>query len=260
MDTAIKTESERAWIELAIRGTAFVVPEGPLAEPARSVGSATILRSPAGHVFLLTARHIAEDFRRGQIWFGYWGCSNAVKTGIAVALVPPDEDVDVAVLLLRYKDQRVLETLARSSTEVSQDATVANGDYLAISGYPSTLVHLDRALGQGFTSLFYNCMVDAPMNDDVGRLRVAWGKYDEQLFGQAPPPPPGMSGGALWRRRDPTDLIWSPATAISLVGIQSAWIQDRKVAFVEPTSRWFGWYADSVGRLDAGEFAAQEAG
>jgi hypothetical protein len=260
MDATIKRESEQAWLDLAMRSTAFVVPEGPLAEPARSVGSATILCSPKSHVFLLTARHIAEDVQRGQIWFGYWGCANAIKSGVAGALLHPDAEVDVALILLKHKDQQVLGTLARSSTEVSQDSTVANGDYFAISGYPSTLVHVDRTLGQGFTSLFYNCILETPVHDKFGRLRVAWGKFDEELSGQLPPPPPGMSGGALWRRRDQEGLIWSPTTAIAVAGIQAAWDREEKVAFVEPTSRWFSWYADKLGRLDAGEFAAQEAG
>jgi hypothetical protein len=261
MDAVIKRESEQAWFELATRCTAFVVPEGRLAEPPRSLGSATILRSPTGHVYLLTARHVAEDVRRGQIWFGYWGCFNAIKSGIAGALLHPNADVDAALLLLKQKDQEVLRNLARRSTDVSQDATIANEDYLAISGYPWALLHVDRSLAQqGFTSLFYNCLLDNPAQDNLGRFRLGWGKFEEQLATPSPPPPPGMSGGALWRRRDQADLIWTSAMATTLVGIQAAWESDNKIALVEPSSRWFGWYSESVQKLDEGEFVTQEAG
>ena len=261
MDPLEKTESERAWADLSVRCTVFVIPEGPLANPACSVGSATLLRSPRNHVFLLTARHIAEDVRRGQIWFGHFNCTNAIKTGIAGALLHPNADVDAALLLLKRKDQTKLTSYTRSSATVSEDSGVANGDYLAICGYPWELQHLDQQRPQqGFTSLFYNCILESPAHDDLGRLRLAWGKFEAERSAIVPPAPPGTSGGGLWRRRDQGQLIWTPDNTITIVGIQSAWERANQIALVEPSSRWFSWYVDSLGKLDEDEFASQEAG
>ena len=114
---SLQIETERALNINVARSTAFVIPEAH-GNSAEWLGSATVLQTSAGHVFLLTARHIAETIRTKSLWLGHYECKDVLRTSIEEANLHDDADVDAALLPLSPGSQDSLREYARNASDI----------------------------------------------------------------------------------------------------------------------------------------------
>ena len=122
-----KQDHARAAIaDFVQRPAVFLVPGGAK-DPLTEVASGIALLTPGGTVTVLTAWHVAKDAQDAPHRLGYKGCDpglNDVVRGIipgprrelAAGVTGCEELVDVALLLLSTEAQRVLRSMAVSST------------------------------------------------------------------------------------------------------------------------------------------------
>ncbi len=250
---------------------------------ATANGSGTVLRTPGGRLFVLTARHVFEDdsngepqtFERAQT-VKYAVGGRAVQFGKADALGEQHwhPSVDVAIALLKPDVATHFADAALSVDMVAKTADDATeGHMTMICGFPAgyrrtAIDHQNKKVDHGLASVTYSTDVEG--QDNKGRHRVRWGEAEMtgtvpmqardsaaarqlgikpgQVFDLAHPG--GISGGPLWRfRKVPKNEVWEPSKLARIVGIASTYLEPH--SFAPSVSTWGDWLRDAIAKIDA---------
>lgn len=253
---------------------AFIVPSAVGDAPAREVGSATVVRTPAGKVILLSVSHnFAEPAPVRSV--GYSNAPDAINDAIDHVISHPKavpgaaNEVDVALAIPKPDAAAELNKVAISYDQIATatDSDIAPEDACIVGGFPwdMTLRHEDKARRirtQLFASLTYGCTI--ANRDAHRRYQIPWtgGTFTTPglwtvATGETKlttmPQPHGMSGGGLWRFRKPAtnEPIWTPQKAGKLIGVQRGWYRDDRTLVVESVATWGEWLAEVIRDVDS---------
>ncbi|HEX2870836.1 MAG TPA: hypothetical protein VHP33_06255 [Polyangiaceae bacterium] len=242
-------------------------------------GSGTVLRTPGGHVVVLSARHVFEDDPPAQFALGGRAVQHGVPDAIGEQFWHPS--VDVAVARLKPTAAALFAHAALPCDLVAgTNEEDPEGDTAMICGflarYRRTAVdHSNRRVDHDFASVTYSTDVNG--KDERGRYRVAWGEGElsgtipasasdaarqlgikvGQLFDLAHPG--GISGGPLWRFRKEwrKSEVWEPSKAGRLIGIASSYLPPPdSIEFCPSVATWGDWFRDTIAKIDAGPASA----
>src|ERR1017187_2614109 len=270
-----QTWAREAYSTFIHRSTVLLLPLGE--QSLDDTGTGLLLLTAHGTPFVLTARHIVEEFgdcATAAIMSPNLGDVRVSRIGERVFLGPtrlgsPDDEhvnVDVAAIALaRVARERLAGTPGAS---VAADSTQGEADLIAIAGFPARytkvdIVHAQRTVYVGVTPFLYVTGING--RDQYGRLEVewdkgmsVWGLPDDSRFDVRPDrtfqvcSPHGMSGGGVWQILGPAhkpEGIWAPATHCELIGIASA--VRGKVEFAEPVEIWADWLRHVEREIDS---------
>jgi hypothetical protein len=252
------------------RTTVLLLPRhDPRREP-ESVGSGVLLQNARGVPFLVTASHLFRDDQwQCQEWLPLTLFAPALgvemrDAGVEVTFAPgrtPEKPVDVALMTIRGDLHDGLRPLAAGIEQIAENDVVNPQDVLFLSGFPTFLSFRESASMRRFATITYATGVTG--RDQHGRLEVYW---DEAIPTDDAPrlphlevqpgkpmalgSPGGISGGGLWRVRGSKkgDLIWSPSSHATLVGIPVAFIRPR-TEYAESAVAWGPWLRIAAERL-----------
>jgi hypothetical protein len=238
-------------------------------------GSGTLLRTPGGRVFVLTARHVLEDDPPDQYALG----GRAVQYGVADALGDQfwHPTVDVALALLKPEAAKLFTHAALSCDVVAEtDEEDPEGQMTMICGFPvlyrrAAVDHQNKKVDVGFASVTYSTDVNG--KDEKGHYRVSWGEGElsgtiplraqsaanhlgieqGQIFDLAHPG--GISGGPLWRfRKVPKTEVWDPSKLARLIGVASTYLKPPdNIEFCPSVATWGDWFRETIAKIDAGQ-------
>jgi hypothetical protein len=220
-------------------------------------GSGTIVIGGSGRVAVLTAAHV-------------------VKPGDLVSLVTTDEflenvvvevkqapnGIDVALAFVEGSTSAVLRkhALGIESIESSAQRIVAPGTLLLTAGFPKQFTydahHPSRGSLQHRFADIINYTTD--FKHDNRFISIAW--KQGALTGQTFPhddlgvrrgetiqlkKPVGLSGGPVYRvRTTQKDMLWSPTSDATLVGVASEFTNRRELAV--PWWHWAHWVTEML--------------
>jgi hypothetical protein len=174
----------------------------------------------------------------------------------------PGNPVDVALVALRADVHDRLRPLAAGVERVAADDTVGCDDVLFLCGFPAHLSFPASPTMHKFTTISYSTGITG--KDKHGRLEVYWKDSIPYDDAKVPPhvdmpagkvsklgPPRGVSGGGLWRVQGSKkgDLIWSPSSHASLVGVPVAW-DTRQTEYAESVNDWGAWLRQVAEHLE----------
>lgn len=197
------------------------------------LATGTLFRVGGRHL-IVTARHVFDNVNAETMAF-----PAAPKGGDAYTLgkftifKPEEEHVDVAVMRLESPD--VIEMLSKSwhflSLEnIARPFENAPDETFFVAGYPDVMTKMVGAKLHGnFVTAYSQRLPDIPkwatepvvpeldLFFDYGEKakRVGGGEIDSPAL-------PGVSGASIWQIGS-VDGIWTPESAIRVVGVQSAY-------------------------------------
>ena len=256
METEREIYAQDAINEFVQHSCAFLIP-GSTHRTATDVGSGVIIHTEKGHLAVLTAKHIAEEAERQEYRLGFFQCSNPISDFVKGILLCPD-DVDVGILIIKNTLSSQIQHLAINHKFVPvEDYEILAQDNLVLNGFPAEISKYDQNRSeQEFTVLTYWCTPESVSSNGKGRYRLDWKDAnvwrDDRVFDL--PSPKGMSGGPLWRFREPVSTsLWSTQKTGKIIGIQSAW--DRKnTAIIEPVEKWSNWFYECIAMIDGTDY------
>lgn len=276
MDTERASQEYRnaAILKFVERSTFFLVP-GKQSDPVASGSSAVPVLTPAGHVALVTAWHVARGAQDTPHRLGGPSCGLGVQDVVRGILPGParlrggdapagcEESVDVALVLLSEAAQLAVRDSAVNLDAIALDDEIdPDNDLVVLSGYP---FHWSEAptrapTSRRFSHMFY--LTRSRGKDACGRLLLEWGAATVRPLGTPAPTavsseqpqnigvPGGISGGAVWRfRRAQNDGLWSPASDGQIIGVPMAW-DTVNTEIAESCCLWRDWLVESVTKID----------
>ncbi len=180
-----------------------------------------------GCLYFVTAGHVLERVNAHKLGVPFRTLGSEVFTlGTGVVGWSRTEAYDVAAY--RIDDAQTVAAL-RESYSVLGTANVAapepGADHFVVVGYPAATV-IKRGkqltpsdLTQIHTAPYAGSVIGSRGDHD---LFLKLERQSEGLWGQPAVVPnlPGISGGPVWQVRRSTSSIWTPESALSLVGIQ----------------------------------------
>ncbi|HQP37124.1 MAG TPA: hypothetical protein PLI95_18190 [Polyangiaceae bacterium] len=217
------------------------------------VGSATPVIREDGRVILLTAAHVARDVSNEGCRLALFRNDQRFSAPFAgILLHPSADDVDVGIVVLTEDAGRLAADYAIRPHAVggNTEAEFMDTDYTVLTGFPALL---SRYLSNSLQLVNVSYRTPVQGKDERGRLLVYWDQMvpdaSGEKFGWEPgksrdtPDPYGISGGALWRFEGADrSTLWNPSKHGRLIGIASAWIEQKRIEIVEPASRWREWF------------------
>lgn len=234
--------------------------------------SGIVVRTPGNHLAILTVQHLFDDATpETRYRASYPECPGGEVADVAERVfLPPDPDLDVAIVAVRERARAGLESAAIPAASIAavEDGEVSEKQWCVVAGYPwiekfDDVDHRARRVEQVYGSITSLCV---PVGrTEKGLLRVEW--QEGTLHSTAPeaarhprrnvggtellPEPHGMSGGVLWRfERAPLTEIWSPTTTGRVIAVQRSWIRNDRTLLLEPVSRWRSWFDSVLAEID----------
>lgn len=255
MLSARERHAEDAIKQFIQKSCAFLLP-GNDGQRAEEIGSGVIIETKNKHYIVLTARHIAEDARRNELRLGYFLCENPISDFVSGIMYHNDEDIDVAILIIKKSLVSLVKPNAISSSSVpAEKAKIQEQNRIVLIGYPAQMSSLnERTKEQGFRSITYWCGPPSIEPSSKGKLCLEWKNAQMDGKDYALPPPNGMSGGPLWLFQKPAaSCFWSADKIGKIIGIQSGWDR-RENLIIEPVQRWCDWFHQSLDIVDQDTF------
>jgi hypothetical protein len=260
LDHPLQTTAKQAIDDFVAQSLVFLLPGRKPKVPAW-VASGTAFRSANGRVVVLTAKHNVLDAAAGEpLRLGYYRCDNALEDVAAGIALHPEGEIDVAAVALKAEATRTLQALALDPSTAIDASDDAAEDPLVLAGFPSVLTQVaeHERSGRGplrsiwFKSVTYGTVLQDPPKDGQGRLRVVWSERELANGTSAPmPDPKGISGGGLWRFRNPAETeLWSPPTAGAIIGVPVAFSAPTETEFAQSSSQWRSWFLATLELID----------
>lgn len=190
--------------------------------------------------FIVTARHIFDDVcDLTTLAFP----ENPLKGGLHTfgnfqLAKPTEEHLDIAVMEL--KDAEVISKLKSGwqflslSNVALPSATSPDGAFF-LSGYPGSLTKNSGGWLQGVFATAYTQRIpdtpsgaSAPVIPELD-LFFNYGHEATSITGKQVETPklPGTSGASVWEHKPTSTAVWTPESAVRVVGVQSAYVHSK---------------------------------
>lgn len=187
-------------------------------------------------IYLLSAQHVFKDLHAARIKIptNVYG-PNLIELWPFEIIPSGDSDDDIILLKL---NSSASETARRGWQVVAKDQCrpPSQDALFAISGYPSDLLEKrGELLGGTLVTSYVERMAEIPqdarqpVNPKID-LFFDYKNEGTDIFCLSIPTPKlnGVSGGAIWELDSPSkESIWTPKTALHLVGVQTDTFQFR---------------------------------
>ncbi len=187
--------------------------------------------------FLVTSRHLFRDkyhhqYDPARLAFPATALGKAVfPFGNSILYLPSVEKVDIAIL--EITEQETVSRLSsgwRILSEKNLGPASGSGTYV-LSGYPSSeAVKRGDLLGGTLVTIFTEIMRELspevrPEPDPGIDLFFHLDEEGEQVDGSMANVPAlqGMSGASVWKVLPNENAIWTPESALRIIGVQSAY-------------------------------------
>jgi hypothetical protein len=207
-----------------VRSTVPLIYESDAAAGVQGSGS---LFDYEGCLYFVTAGHVLErvDPHKLGVPFRAFG-SEVFTLGTGLVGWSRTETFDVAAY--RIDDLKTIAAL-RESYSILGKANVAppepDADHFVVVGYPaSTVVRRGKEMKPGDLTQIHTTRYVGEVVGPCGEhdLFLKLDRQAQGLWGHETTIPalPGISGGPVWQVRRSTTSIWTPESALGLVGIQ----------------------------------------
>lgn len=190
-----------------------------------------------GRVFVVTARHIFDDFPdSGRLAFPGTPTGFRLYTFGSHTLVRPD-DPNVDIALLHLQAPETIEKLKEGweMLGLSNVGPPSDSGTFFLSGYPAQYTDstTDWLTGK-FATIYTERLASIPTGakkpvDPSLDLFFSYDRSAESLDGKSMSTPelPGTSGASVWELKSSNSGVWTPESSVMVVGVQSAYIHSK---------------------------------